>query len=81
MLVTNLVNFKLFIMKYIKKERKKKKTINLQVHWVKGVDTQYKFNALTSNWENPKHLAPVVQKLDRAIHQINCYPLDKYYEN
>ena len=79
MLVTNLVNFKLFIMKYIKKERKK--TINLQVHWVKGADTQYKFNALTSNWENPKHLAPVVQKLDRAIHQINCYPLDKYYEN
>ena len=49
MLVTNLVNFKLFIMKYIKKERKKKKTINLQVHWVKGADTQYKFNALTSN--------------------------------
>ena len=49
MLVTNLVNFKLFIMKYIKKERKKKKTINLQVYWVKGADTQYKFNALTSN--------------------------------
>ena len=74
MLVTNLVNFKLFIMKYIKKERKKKKTINLQVHWVKGADTQYKFNALTSNWENPKHvhLTPVVQKLDRAIHRINC---------
>ena len=53
MLVTNLVNFKLFIMKYTKKERKKKKTINLQVHWVEAGDTQYKFNALTSNWENP----------------------------
>ena len=36
MLVTNLVNFKLFIMKYIKKKRKKKKTINLQVHWMEG---------------------------------------------
>ena len=26
-------------------------------------------------------LAPVVQKLDRAIHRINRYPVDKYYEN
>ena len=26
-------------------------------------------------------LAPVVQKLDSAIHQINHYPGDKYYEN
>ena len=34
---------------YKKKEREKKKTINLQVHWVKGADTQYKFNTLTSN--------------------------------
>ena len=25
-------------------------------------------------------LAPVVQKLDIAIHRINCYPVDKYYE-
>ena len=26
-------------------------------------------------------LAPVVQKLDSAIHRINRYPADKYYEN
>ena len=26
-------------------------------------------------------LAPVVQKLDSAIHRINRYPMDKYYEN
>jgi len=26
-------------------------------------------------------LAPVVQKLDSAIHGINRYPEDKYYEN
>ena len=26
-------------------------------------------------------LAPVVQKLDGAIHQINRYPMDEYYEN
>ena len=25
-------------------------------------------------------LAPVVQKLDSAIHQINLYPVDKYYQ-
>ena len=25
--------------------------------------------------------APVVQKLDSAIHQINRYPKDDYYEN
>ena len=25
--------------------------------------------------------APVVQKLDNAIHQINRYPKDEYYEN
>ena len=24
------------------------------------------------------HLAPVVQKMDGAISQINCYPSDKY---
>ena len=28
-----------------------------------------------------KHRAPVVQKLDRAIHRINHYPEDKYYDN
>ena len=39
------------------------------------------------NWESWKALhvesgilAPVVQKLDSAIHRINCYPVDKYYE-
>ena len=26
-------------------------------------------------------LVPVVQKLDSAIHRINRYPEDKYYEN
>ena len=26
-------------------------------------------------------LAPVVWKLDSTIHQINCYPEDKYYDN
>ena len=26
-------------------------------------------------------LAPVVQKLDNAIHRMNRYPADKYYEN
>ena len=25
-------------------------------------------------------LAPVVRKLDSAIHRINCYPEDKYYD-
>ena len=25
--------------------------------------------------------APVVQKLDSAIHRINHYPVDKYYKN
>ena len=25
--------------------------------------------------------APVVQKLDSAIHQINHYPVNKYYKN
>ena len=25
--------------------------------------------------------APVVQRLDNAIHQINCYPADKCYTN
>ena len=24
---------------------------------------------------------PVVQKVDSAIHRINRYPMDKYYEN
>ena len=28
-----------------------------------------------------KHLAPVVETLDSAIHQINHYPADKYYGN
>ena len=28
-----------------------------------------------------KHLAPVVQTLDNAIHRINHYPVDKYYGN
>ena len=27
------------------------------------------------------HQAPVVQKLDNAIHRINRYPEDRYYEN
>ena len=31
-------------------------------------------------WTND-HLAPVVEKLDSAIHQINHYPVDKYYKN
>ena len=26
-------------------------------------------------------LAPVIQKLDRTIHQINLYPVDKYQLN
>ena len=26
-------------------------------------------------------LAPVVLKLDSAVHRINRYPTDKYYEN
>ena len=26
-------------------------------------------------------LAPVVQKLDSAIHKLNHYPVDKYYKN
>ena len=30
---------------------------------------------------SPEHLAPVVQTLDSAIHQINQYPADKYYGN
>ena len=30
---------------------------------------------------SPKHLAPVVQTLDSAIHRINQYPADKYYGN
>ena len=30
---------------------------------------------------SPKHLAPVVQTLDSAIHWINQYPVDKYYGN
>ena len=28
-----------------------------------------------------KHQAPVVQRLDKAIHRINRYPLDKYWQN
>ena len=27
------------------------------------------------------YLAPVVQRLDNAIHRINCYPADKYRQN
>ena len=27
---------------------------------------------------NKRHQAPVVQKVDSAIHWINCYPVDKY---
>jgi len=27
------------------------------------------------------HLAPVVQRLDNAIHGINHYPVDKCYQN
>jgi len=30
---------------------------------------------------SPPVLAPVVQKLDSAIHRINHYPADKYYGN
>ena len=34
------------------------------------------------SWEiKGKDLAPVVQKLDNAIHRISHYPEDKYYEN
>jgi len=28
-----------------------------------------------------KHQAPVVQRLDNAIHRINRYPVDKCYAN
>ena len=31
------------------------------------------------HWRNP-YLAPVVRKLDSAIHRINRYPEDKYYD-
>ena len=29
----------------------------------------------------PADLAPVVQKMDSAIHRINCYQVDKYWGN
>ena len=31
--------------------------------------------------EDKDDQAPVVQKLDSAIHRINHYPADKYYRN
>ena len=30
--------------------------------------------------QTKNYLAPVVRKLDSAIHRINCYPEDKYYD-
>ena len=37
--------------------------------------------ALIQELTSHKLLAPVVQTLDRAIHRINPYPVDKYYGN
>ena len=34
------------------------------------------FQARNSTLSNVIHLAPVVQKVDNAIHRINHYPLD-----
>ena len=39
------------------------------------------FYLLHSIYKKITHQAPVVQKLDSAIHQINHYPVDKYYKN
>ena len=35
------------------------------------------------NWQTEKiiHQAPVVQKLDRAIHRINLFPVEKCQRN
>jgi len=39
----------------------------------------YEDDAQLLSWEiKGKDLAPVVQKLDNAIHRINHYPEDKY---
>ena len=34
-----------------------------------------------NNYPMDSNLAPVVQTLDSAIHRINHYPADKYFEN
>ena len=39
------------------------------------------FTGARNNMQNKKGLAPVVRKLDSAIHWINRYPEDKYYNN
>ena len=35
---------------------------------------------LKTNADGLRYLAPVVRKLDSAIHRINRYPEDKYYD-
>ena len=34
-----------------------------------------------NQYEILNNLGPTVQTLDSAIHQINHYPMDKYYKN
>ena len=39
------------------------------------------FNANGDSLPGPLIIAPVAQKLVKAIHRINRYPEDEYYEN
>ena len=39
--------------------------------WINGITTQKKCDCLQINSQ-----APVIQKVDKAIHSINLYPLD-----
>ena len=52
--------------------------------WKTGVKIYWENKAKFINtvcWISTVKQAPVVQTLEVAIHRINRYPVDKYYEN
>ena len=49
----------------------------LYKEWLLNKKKKERKKEMTTNFPPPIHMAPVVQKLDSAIHQINHYRTDK----